>query len=365
MTLSTAMQTSYDRLPGKAAAGMAADSGKLEVLSAHNLAVKTYQVTIGAIQNSTEYKITFSHLSRAAATVGQTISTDAAFTSDSTATAAEILAGLLAAVNASAAPVSARMFDASTLEIYARSPETDYTPTVSANLTLSAELASEVPFGVLVVMDGDRSKCRLPKAASDVQNLALGVALRTLAKENTFLGSSDTKNCYAANSMVNAAREGRVWVPVEGTIAAGDSAFVRHTAKAGNTQKGKFRNDRDGTAQVATLTPTEQNAAEYMVDINGYTYTYLSDSTGAAAEIVAALLALINVNTAQHGVVATGTATLILTASVAGVPFHVNASANLSIAATTANAATAEKLERAKFLSASESGLALLQFDII
>lgn len=98
---------------------------------------------------------------------------------------------------------------------------------------------------------------------------------------------------------------------------------------------------------TATYTPVVTNSTNYVVTINTSTYTYPSDSSATAAEIVAGLIALINAG--SEPVTASGTTTLVLTQDVAGVPFFAKASTNLTpVFATTetfADALTAVQLE--------------------
>lgn len=79
---------------------------------------------------------------------------------------------------------------------------------------------------------------------------------------------------------------------------------------------------------TATLTPVVANSTNYTVILNRTTYTFPSDVDATATEIVAGLVALINAGT--EPVTASGTTTLILTPDVAGVPFTVKASTNLT-----------------------------------
>lgn len=75
--------------------------------------------------------------------------------------------------------------------------------------------------------------------------------------------------------------------------------------------------------QVDTVTPTSANSTTYIISItptggSAHLYVYTSSAAANATEICDAFRALINAD-ASNGVVATGTATLILTADVAGV----------------------------------------------
>lgn len=107
-------------------------------------------------------------------------------------------------------------------------------------------------------------------------------------------------------------------------------------------------------AQVDTITPTAVNAHHYIVTLAGLfsgvafslSYDYTSDGSATAAEIVTGLIALINAATASHGVVASGSSTLILTANTAGRPFTTTVSdaTNMVLVHTTANVGVVESL---------------------
>jgi hypothetical protein len=95
-------------------------------------------------------------------------------------------------------------------------------------------------------------------------------------------------------------------------------------------------------AQVATVTITAVNTTLYTVTINGVSVTYTSDGSATQAEISAGLQAAILAEPAISGlVVASGTTTLIITSVSPGLPFTIAVGANLSAAATTANAEAA------------------------
>lgn len=78
---------------------------------------------------------------------------------------------------------------------------------------------------------------------------------------------------------------------------------------------------------TVTYTPTVANSAVYSVTLNGTLFTFTSDSSATAAEIVTGLTTAINAG--SEPVTASGTSTLILTADVGGVAFSVKASTNL------------------------------------
>lgn len=90
------------------------------------------------------------------------------------------------------------------------------------------------------------------------------------------------------------------------------------------------------TAQVDTITPTPVDGATYTVTVNGVAYAFVAGVATTATLIVTGLKALINAD-ANANVVATGTATLILTSSIGGYPFTATVGSGLARAATTAN----------------------------
>lgn len=90
--------------------------------------------------------------------------------------------------------------------------------------------------------------------------------------------------------------------------------------------------------QVDTISFNVLNLHLYKVTIDGVDYSYTSDGTATAAEIVTALSALINADT-NATVTATGSTTLILTSDTAGDGFQtsVNGDSNMTLVHTTAN----------------------------
>lgn len=349
------MQTSYGQ-PSDAVAGQL-EPGLSDVLSLQNLSTQAVEVQVATVTNSANYEISLAYTSNAGATYGNTITETPDYTADGSATKAEILAGLKAAVDGlSSGKFTTQLVDASNgpLLIKAVQPGFAFTCSVGALMTVAEQLG-EVPYGALVVQE-TFGKCRLPQVAADF-DLDLLIASSVHSIESS--SSGDPR--YPFNAQLPGVKYGRVWVPVEGAVAAGAQAYARFAANGSNTQKGKFRGDRDGTAQVTTITPTAVNSTVYNLAINGRAYAITSDGSATATEISAAFIALINADT-DVGVTASGTSTLVLTANVAGVPFSVSLGANLAAAATTANALNAGKVTGCKFLtSTSGAGLALMQ----
>lgn len=207
------------------------------------------------------------------------------------------------------------------------------------------EEASAHPFGILLKKGTADNQTKLYTAGATVA----GLAMHTHAYDNRKLTSTNGVDTLAP---VNVMRRGRMFVLAEGTVVKGGKVFARHTSDGGsNTQLGSLRADADGTAQVATLTPTAANSTSYSVScfVNGraYTFTTVSDGSATATEICDALRVLMAADatfTAQ--IVATGTSTLIMTSQVAGREFEVGSGGPgvIAIAATTANAAKADEI---------------------
>lgn len=99
----------------------------------------------------------------------------------------------------------------------------------------------------------------------------------------------------------------------------------------------KIRDISTPVVQVNTITPdvTVQEVFAYEVTINGELFSFTSDATPTAAEVVTGLIALINAS--SQPVTASGTTTLILTSDSAGLGFTVAVGARLANVPTTPN----------------------------
>lgn len=89
---------------------------------------------------------------------------------------------------------------------------------------------------------------------------------------------------------------------------------------------------------IVTYTPVVANSATYSVTLNGTLFSFISDASATAAEIVTGLIAAINGG--SEPVTASGTTTLILTADVGNTPFAVKATTNLTPVYTTTETLT-------------------------
>lgn len=348
------MQTSYDLDFAVAAyPGQLADTGPHDVMTGLSLRTPAKLVTI-TVANTTAYTFTFEQ---------GAVDPTATYTSDSSATKAEIVAGLIAAV-ATASPKDWQAVNhGGDLVLVARPAGLGraVTSTGAGTMTL-ATLSPEIAFGAAVAVDasaaGQPLSARLPNSATD--NIA-GVALSTHALESLGRFASDptAAPAYPSGSDINICRSGRVYCKPEEAVTAGDPVYFVYAGTPG-----ALRKSPKGTAQVTTYTPTAGTSATYQVAINGRAFQYLGDGTDTATEVVTALTALINADT-DLPVTASGSSTLILTADTAGVAFLTSATANMSAAATTPNVSQAALLPGAKWLdSASASAFSRLQLNL-
>jgi hypothetical protein len=225
----------------------------------------------------------------------------------------------------------------------------DLTDVRHVDSLLNGEASANLPFGVAVAKGASDSECLLPAASTDK---ILGITVRDLSRNSASLSGN---GAIAPDDMASVMSAGSVYALPEQAVVKGDKVFVRYTDGGGSLTVGRLRKDGGGNAQVSTLTPTPVNSTPYFVAIDGLRFDYTSDGSATAAEIVAALLAKINALTAKHGVVASGTNTLILTGQTSGVAFNVQADANMAIAATTAPAGIAVELKGAEWAEAGSA----------
>lgn len=167
-------------------------------------------------------------------------------------------------------------------------------------------------------------------------------------------------------------RRGRVFVVTEETIAIGDPVFFRFAAGS-EPVIGAFRTDRDGVAQVTTLTPTAVNDTDYalrvIIEGTAYDFSVQGDASATATEICDDFRTAMAADaTFTALVVATGAATLILTGQNTGQVLDVTDTAEpgvLAIVATTPPAPTAEALPGSRWLTATTgAGVTLLELNL-
>lgn len=358
------MQNSYSNdFPLAAYPGQAADTSVQDVRTGLSTREPGKLIDI-TVANSTAYEFTF------AETAG---SETRSYTSDGSATKAEIVAGLIADINDTS--------DSSELSWTATNIGGDLvllakpgvfspsavTSTGAGTMTLS-DFNGTMAYGVFAAIDTygasvGATKIRLPNSSSDKLH---GLVLSTHTIESAFRPTDNSAApVYPAGSAVPCARKGVYWVKPDTNVVVGGDVYCRVTTNgAGKLQLGNPGGSPDGTAQVTTITPTAVNDATYFVAINGKGFSFTADGSATAAEIVTGLTALINADT-DLPVTASGSSTLILTADTAGVPFLVSLGANLSAAATTANVTRAMLVPGATWLDTQSAGsFARLQLNL-
>lgn len=114
---------------------------------------------------------------------------------------------------------------------------------------VSTESSAEIPFGVMCVRDATNKDtgALLPHtSAAASSDIMVGVVVHSHAYDKPLeLGDTGIKPKCTLNILTH----GRIWVPVEETVAPGDAVRVRVVA-AGAEQKGAFRTTADSTDTV-------------------------------------------------------------------------------------------------------------------
>jgi len=235
-------QTVFNFEPAAAMSGLIADSGIDHIVSRINKGVaQITTVTIASVVDSTDYTVTINGV-------------PCLYTSDGTATEAEINAGLLAAINTSAFNGLGLAFDVTavqgattaTIVITADVIGTPFTCTVTAvilTVATTAENSGDIPFGVVVAQNTEDDEARLPTSGSDK---LLGVSVLDQTEPNQSDGTHEYEYGDAMGIMI----QGRIWVTAEDAVAAQGDVYVRHTASGNGTQLGAIRSDNDGGAAM-------------------------------------------------------------------------------------------------------------------
>lgn len=231
------IQTSVT-VPSVAVAGQPYDSSH-SVLSGMFSTRKLVSVVIGA-SDSQVYTITINGVA-------------CSFTAGTSTTTALIAAGLVSAINGSSQAPYVTASGTNTPILIESDVDADFTYSDSAGTgtlteTVLVAHGQSAPAGVLLVIDERAARgvadfaVRLPRATGDVTSVSrFGVSAKTRASESASYTSQ----------MVDCISDGRVWVPVEEAVTAGDAAFVRFAAGAGGTQLGAFRKSADSASAVA------------------------------------------------------------------------------------------------------------------
>ena len=223
------------------------DSFPHDIITLSNSATAIKQVdTIapGTAANSTVYSVDID---------GASVS----YTSDADATAAEIQAGLLAALKA--APMIYRKViptagGSNTVVLTARTAGTagKFTTTLSGggtgyaltNTTAAADPAI-IPFGrgVTTASGESATSCKLIAAALSSSNIFRGVASRTNVVESVGIGYSVVEG-YPAMEAVNVVHKGAIAVRVREAVTPLSAVWIYHTG----TYAGQFRATTDSNA---------------------------------------------------------------------------------------------------------------------
>jgi hypothetical protein len=241
------MQLTYNELPSEAFAGLLHDTGFRDIVSRINAAKQLWQVVVTTADNSQDFTVTLNSVAHT-------------YTSDASATKAEISAGLKAAIDAGSVDVTVVDDLTDTLSITNNSYDDEVTCTVTAGgggvLTATELIDHEdsIQFGAVVVeaedadaaTTGKREACRLPRLATDFSNRKVqGVAI---ADASLVTRTSAPYGGYDAGTTVPVLRKGRIWMPVEdvASVVVGGLVYVRHVA-TGTEQLGAIRAADDGS----------------------------------------------------------------------------------------------------------------------
>lgn len=236
-------------------AGMIATTAPWHIGHFLNSTRKNVTVTPVAV-NSSAYTVTLS--------VDGGAGVDYTFTSDGSATVAEITAGLTALINAGTQAVTA-VDNTTTMSLIADNSGVNgnFTATLSGAGTMTqADVLGQgdvLAFGRLVRLDstlGDDRAIRLPRAAADIttNGLVAGVVLATA--QYARVGTADT---WPAYTMIDVMRKGHVLVQVEQAVTPGQNAFARYAA--GGNGLGSFGNTAGSTERAAIVGATYRSTA--------------------------------------------------------------------------------------------------------
>ncbi len=255
------IQTSIANVPQPAKNGMLADSGFHDILTGICSQRKRYSVAVVAA-NDAVYTITL--------TPPGGVAVPFVYTADGSATAAEIVIGLAALINAGTVGVVASgTVSPLVIESTLDGPDGDFGYSDSASAgslteTLVSAQQSTLAFGAYVCLDDLRTlpgpgdyAVRLPRAAADItggRGLGLLVEQHDVVQLPVEAGSAyATALAIAGNDCVNVLHEGRAWAYSESAIVKGAGVYARFASGAGGTTLGVLRGDDDSAS--AALIP--------------------------------------------------------------------------------------------------------------
>lgn len=108
-------------------------------------------------------------------------------------------------------------------------------------IPLANGAAAAVGFGIMVRRDVTNPEDQFDNFSATGQ-APVGILVHTQAQENPNLAGDLGVDQLEVASVL---RRGRIWVRVEEAVSVGDPVFFRHTAGAGGSELGAFRNDAD------------------------------------------------------------------------------------------------------------------------
>jgi hypothetical protein len=142
-----------------------------------------------------------------------------------------------------------------------------------------------MPKGVYVDFHDD-GLCRPPTTAAAVTRKFGGVSEFLVDRIVNTNGLE-----YSVDDYVAVCDEGYIAVLTEEAVSDGQQVYVRHTAKAGNTQLGAFRTDTDGDgAETLELTNASTANRNAVITIDGETFV-VATGASANASTIAGLIA--------------------------------------------------------------------------
>lgn len=238
-------QLSYTSAPVKAFVGQVADMGSKDLITKTNSTNQRTNVLVVNAVNAAVYSITFVD--------GNGDTDQATYTADGSATKAEIVAGLISAIDALDLEIDATSIDSDEFYIESTNDVGGFTAVsdgdTATDLTLTTVVSEEqvIPFGRFVCRDeahGD-DYCRLPRLSTDIDGSCFGVAVSHTAQSGT--------DGWEHGSSVTILNKGRVWMTAEDAVTLGDAVYVRYTANGTGKDVGQVRSDAD-TSKAAALT---------------------------------------------------------------------------------------------------------------
>ncbi|MEY4582865.1 MAG: hypothetical protein RL701_7568 [Pseudomonadota bacterium] len=222
---------------------------------------------IGHFLNASRQVITVTPTAANAATYGVditmadgTVYSSTNYTADGSATVAEITAGVIALINATAVPVTA--VDNTTNYTLVADNSGDYgaftiafTGTGTQAQAATTGQGASLAVGKLVIWDptlGYDRCARLPTASANItaSGLVAGVVVADDAIMRYTSLDGATQTLVPGNAYGAVVRKGHIWVKVEQAVTPGQQAFVRYAA--GGYGLGSFGNTT-GTSERAAL----------------------------------------------------------------------------------------------------------------